>query len=428
MAGLKSRGLRVDFKSIIGRRLPEDKEINYSVPLPLSPLLNTGRQSPASLSFNLDFNLFIFYYKGKYFEAYRKWVCSSLVPYFAHEGPAGSSSSDHKIETRVRPCRSFCQSVEQRCPYLLPGDRAPAYPTQYAGEPTFLCRDPNIPETGEQATRALHGNEEEECCFRVCSEEHPGLGVCANCTDRKPRGRRFLGDPPTAPHCETSPPIQSTGQANSLETSSMAPPSTMSASSCSGGSISIVQPSSSGGPSSSGASVSLVYLLCIWAVVVSLTTGQTLFPWSPAATTAATAKLVLLHRNYVPRRPTVISRTEHQQKLSPSVYPLTLHLSNHKNNIINIIANNNAIGDRNSNITLNININTMIIININIIIKINRHKCLTLASLQMPAQCKLKLLLFLFIYYRNWYSSFSHVSWWWSSRRSWLNTWLNLLQ
>lgn len=41
---------------------------------------------------------------------------------------------------RLRPCRSFCQSVEQRCPYLLPGDRAPAYPTQYAGEPTFLCR------------------------------------------------------------------------------------------------------------------------------------------------------------------------------------------------------------------------------------------------------------------------------------------------
>jgi len=42
--------------------------------------------------------------------------------------------------TRLRPCRSFCQTVEQRCPYFLPGDRAPAYPTQYAGEPTFLCR------------------------------------------------------------------------------------------------------------------------------------------------------------------------------------------------------------------------------------------------------------------------------------------------
>lgn len=51
------------------------------------------------------------------------------------ETPGGSRTG-----TRLRPCRSFCQSVEQRCPYLLPGDRAPAYPTQYAGEPTFLCR------------------------------------------------------------------------------------------------------------------------------------------------------------------------------------------------------------------------------------------------------------------------------------------------
>lgn len=40
---------------------------------------------------------------------------------------------------RVRPCLSVCQTVEQKCPYMLPADRAPAYPTQYAGEPTFLC-------------------------------------------------------------------------------------------------------------------------------------------------------------------------------------------------------------------------------------------------------------------------------------------------
>lgn len=74
-------------------------------------------------------------------EAYRKWVCSSLVPYFAHEGPSESLTLvGAYVATRLRPCRSFCQSVEQRCPYLLPGDRAPAYPTQYAGEPTFLCR------------------------------------------------------------------------------------------------------------------------------------------------------------------------------------------------------------------------------------------------------------------------------------------------
>ncbi|KAK1126610.1 hypothetical protein K0M31_004239 [Melipona bicolor] len=73
-------------------------------------------------------------------EAYRKWVCSSLVPYFAHGEPQDLNSSSSWAGSRLRPCRSYCQSVEQRCPYLLPGDRAPAYPTQYAGEPTFLCR------------------------------------------------------------------------------------------------------------------------------------------------------------------------------------------------------------------------------------------------------------------------------------------------
>ncbi|KAK9738585.1 hypothetical protein QE152_g9739 [Popillia japonica] len=60
-------------------------------------------------------------------EAYRRWVCSSLVPNFV--GP----------DLRVRPCLNVCQNVEQQCPYMLPGDRAPAHPTQYAGEPTFLC-------------------------------------------------------------------------------------------------------------------------------------------------------------------------------------------------------------------------------------------------------------------------------------------------
>ncbi|EFN85257.1 hypothetical protein EAI_12390 [Harpegnathos saltator] len=106
--------------------------------------------------------------------------------------------------TRLRPCRSFCQSVEQRCPYLLPGDRAPAYPTQYAGEPTFLCRDPNIPETGEQAARALHSSDDDECCFHVCSEDAPGSGICANCTEPWRHGR--VHDPSTAPQCETNPP------------------------------------------------------------------------------------------------------------------------------------------------------------------------------------------------------------------------------
>ncbi|KAK3922922.1 Transmembrane protein FAM155B [Frankliniella fusca] len=95
-------------------------------------------------------------------ESYRRWVCSSLLPHFPRPGGP-----------RVRPCRSVCRSVEQKCPFFLPGDRAPAYPTQYAGEPTFLCLgklspDPNIPESGEQLLKSSYG--EEDCCYRHCSE------------------------------------------------------------------------------------------------------------------------------------------------------------------------------------------------------------------------------------------------------------------
>ncbi|KAB0798142.1 hypothetical protein PPYR_09135 [Photinus pyralis] len=102
--------------------------------------------------------------------AYRRWVCSSLVPHFLHGD----------VELRVRPCRSVCQSVEEQCPYMLPGDRAPAHPTQYAGEPTFLCLDPNIPETGEQRLKSSHGDE--DCCYTHCGSA--GRGVCVNCPGR----------------------------------------------------------------------------------------------------------------------------------------------------------------------------------------------------------------------------------------------------
>ncbi|KAI4481912.1 hypothetical protein M0802_013847 [Mischocyttarus mexicanus] len=140
-------------------------------------------------------------------EVYRIWTCSALVPYFHHSGPPNLDFSE-KDWTRIRPCMSLCQSVEQRCPYMLPGDRAPAYPTQYAGEPTFLCRDPNIPETGEQALRALHSSDERECCYHVCSKDEVGLGICANCTGRELRKIGREHDPPTAPHCDITP-IQS---------------------------------------------------------------------------------------------------------------------------------------------------------------------------------------------------------------------------
>lgn len=68
----------------------------------------------------------------------------------------------------------------------------------------FNNPDPNIPETGEQAMRGLHGNEEEECCFRVCAEDQPGSGVCGNCTELLPHGHRIGRDPATAPQCEIS--------------------------------------------------------------------------------------------------------------------------------------------------------------------------------------------------------------------------------
>ncbi|EGI61897.1 hypothetical protein G5I_09799 [Acromyrmex echinatior] len=235
-------------------------------------------------------------------EAYRKWVCSSLVPYFAHRSPKNVNTLEGSwTGPRLRPCRSFCQTVEQRCPYFLPGDRAPAYPTQYAGEPTFLCRViskkgtnvqlapcllrkfakngtrhrqpvsimplsvlplvhdddersfgvhlafvalspqhrnlhedthkwslwwnalhklhetmrtfyagggdvsysyPNIPETGEQAARALHSISDDECCFHVCSEDTKE-GICTKCEEPWKHGK--FQDPATAPQCE--PPV-----------------------------------------------------------------------------------------------------------------------------------------------------------------------------------------------------------------------------
>ncbi|XP_049855150.1 NALCN channel auxiliary factor 1 [Schistocerca gregaria] len=121
-------------------------------------------------------------------EAYRQWVCATLVPAFVGG-------------RRVRPCRAVCQRVEQRCPFFLPGDRAPNLPTQYAGEPTFLCLDTNIPETGEQRERSLFADEPAgECCFRPCEGGGGGGGgVClsAGCEGGSPR-------PAPAAHLATS--------------------------------------------------------------------------------------------------------------------------------------------------------------------------------------------------------------------------------
>ncbi|CAK1548262.1 unnamed protein product [Leptosia nina] len=90
---------------------------------------------------------------------------------------------------RLKPCLSVCQLVEQHCPYFLPADRAPAYPTQYAGEPTFLCLDPRIPETGAQANKSNYGSD--DCCYWHCESR-----LCYHCESRLSEPQR-----PEAEHC-----------------------------------------------------------------------------------------------------------------------------------------------------------------------------------------------------------------------------------
>lgn len=77
-----------------------------------------------------------------------------------------------------------------------------AFPYTRSSENAMIS-DPNIPETGEQAARALHNNDDDECCFHVCSEDVPRLGICANCTE--PWKHSKVDDPPTAPQCEIAP-------------------------------------------------------------------------------------------------------------------------------------------------------------------------------------------------------------------------------
>uniref|UniRef100_A0A6G1SIK3 Transmembrane protein FAM155A n=1 Tax=Aceria tosichella TaxID=561515 RepID=A0A6G1SIK3_9ACAR len=60
-------------------------------------------------------------------KAYKDWLCATHLPFYMRT-------------ERIKPCISFCERVEQRCPYLHPITRE-----QYGGQPVFICRDPNIP-------------------------------------------------------------------------------------------------------------------------------------------------------------------------------------------------------------------------------------------------------------------------------------------
>ncbi|KPI93297.1 PREDICTED: uncharacterized protein LOC106116918 [Papilio xuthus] len=111
---------------------------------------------------------------------------------------------------RLKPCLSVCQLVEQHCPYFLPADRAPAYPTQYAGEPTFLCLDARIPETGAQANKSNYGAD--ECCYWNCEAR-----LCYRCEARLTE--------PTRPPAEQCAPVEDRAPACSVPYAARAPAS-----------------------------------------------------------------------------------------------------------------------------------------------------------------------------------------------------------
>ncbi|XP_014360201.2 uncharacterized protein LOC106712222 [Papilio machaon] len=191
-------------------------------------------------------------------ETYRRWACSTMVPLWVEEGaeegaeeggrsrraPGEHSARWHARHlervghldrrrgsggggggvvgrwvraaaagpgrplVRLKPCLSVCQLVEQHCPYFLPADRAPAYPTQYAGEPTFLCLDARIPETGAQANKSNYGAD--ECCYWHCEAR-----LCYRCESRLTE--------PARPPAEQCAPVEDRAPACSVPYAARAP-------------------------------------------------------------------------------------------------------------------------------------------------------------------------------------------------------------
>uniref|UniRef100_A0A0P6CLY5 Transmembrane protein FAM155B n=1 Tax=Daphnia magna TaxID=35525 RepID=A0A0P6CLY5_9CRUS len=87
--------------------------------------------------------------------AYRQWVCSMVLPMWLDGN-------------RVKPCRTFCHEVERLCPYFLPAEKS-GPGSQYAGEPSFLCIDPDVRETTNQSTNSAYS---ERPCYRPCTLEY----------------------------------------------------------------------------------------------------------------------------------------------------------------------------------------------------------------------------------------------------------------
>ncbi|CAH1400308.1 unnamed protein product [Nezara viridula] len=93
------------------------------------------------------------------------WVCTTFYKYQVE-------ASNNDLQS-IKPCRSFCHRVEQKCPFFLPLDKGPVH---YAGEPAFLCLDPNIEETGEQLEKSSYGPS--TCCYDACGSDVCLQGNC----------------------------------------------------------------------------------------------------------------------------------------------------------------------------------------------------------------------------------------------------------
>ncbi|XP_074601060.1 calcium-permeable channel component Mid1 [Brevipalpus obovatus] len=78
-------------------------------------------------------------------KAYKDWVCSLTLPYYL-DG------------FYIKPCRTFCEKVEQKCPHLHSA-------LTYAGEPVFICIDPEI-SYFQNSTNIPYGSPDE--CYQSC--------------------------------------------------------------------------------------------------------------------------------------------------------------------------------------------------------------------------------------------------------------------
>jgi len=88
--------------------------------------------------------------------AYRKWLCSNKIPYYLNE-------------TLIKPCQTFCNSVQNQCPFFRPLDDF------YAGQPVFHCNHINF------SNNHLNSNQTEYCYKRCINNEN----VSTHCLQQK---------------------------------------------------------------------------------------------------------------------------------------------------------------------------------------------------------------------------------------------------